>query len=375
MAPHSIAFDRSPTGCARCGCIAARPQLLPPLPAPPPVNEGLLRRGRAAFRLLHPAASSVLFLTGAGGPTLVLAQTPQGACSGGAWPPTQAGGAAAGSGDVAGCSGAGSASGGPAQAAEPVGAGELWAPLSDSAALHLAPCGWLLRPSPARTALWPGNLAHCVLPGALTADAQAAEAACEAPELEPQPAAAGGPVTAATGGAGNCPPQQQRLTLILAWWRGDPRAELRADDGKCSGEGDSGGVEGPSSSGRLGALMPLPSLCERAPAGWLQDISLEEGEWDMYLAQARAAWSSGGASAEQAAGVGGGASCGGGGKSSGWRAADECVKPCWVQLGGGDGSGTADVPCAVAQAVPLPPLRFFLPTADAISAAYGQVHC
>jgi hypothetical protein len=41
--------------------------------------EGAFRRGLAAFRLAHPAASSVLYLTGAGGPTLVLGQTTAGA--------------------------------------------------------------------------------------------------------------------------------------------------------------------------------------------------------------------------------------------------------------------------------------------------------
>jgi hypothetical protein len=46
----------------------------------PTVNEGLLRHGRAVYRLLHPAASSLLYLKDEGGPTIVLDQTPAGAC-------------------------------------------------------------------------------------------------------------------------------------------------------------------------------------------------------------------------------------------------------------------------------------------------------
>lgn len=321
------------------------------------MNEGLLRRGRAAFKLLHPRASSVLYLSGAGGPTLVLAQTPQGSCG-----PPQEG--------APGC-------GGPAQRHSST---QLWAPVADAAARHLAPCGWLLRPHPGRFALWRGNLAHCVLPGETTAAVEAAGAAEAAgvgvqpppscPAREPAAVATAAPDSS----AGGSPPQVERVTLILAWWSGDPRAELGAGGGESGGSGsDSGGSgadpqAGGSGGQRLHALMQLPSVGPHAP-GWLQDMTLREGEWRAYQEQAGAACPLPGGVAPVAVDA---AADSGGAAGGAWRPADECVSPCWVEVADPPGSKAASGPGAVPDAALLPPLRYFLPAADAIAAAYGQ---
>lgn len=206
------------------------------------------------------------------------------------------------------------------------------------------------------------------------------------------------PATAAGGGGGERQQAHVRTTLIFAWWRGDPRAALGGDvDGtegvagaegaegapwprplmelpRCgagkgatggSGEADnsSGGGAGGGAAGKCGEAGCGGSGGGAAAgaaggsgeaggrSGWIGDLLLQPGEWARLQAEAASA----------AAGGGGGL-----------QPAAEIVSPCWVAVAPG---AEAECDCGgVAggdlRSAPLPCLRFFLPGADAVAAAY-----
>ncbi|KAI8465474.1 MAG: hypothetical protein J3K34DRAFT_487656 [Monoraphidium minutum] len=366
------------------------------------VNEGFLRRGPAAYRLTHPAASSLLFLSDAGGPTAVLDQTPAGARGGAPAAADEEGGGKAA---VPGAEdGSGSAEGGPpakrrrdaaTAAAEPAaaaGTAGVGLPLDETAARQLAARAWLLRPAKGRWAVWPGDLLHGVLPGAL----QQLEGDEDGDAGEQQ----------GSGGAAIAP--RWRTTLVLAWWRGDPRSALEHERGCEGSDGEAaaaagagagapaeaaGGGEGPApawprpmmalplaagtAAGGGGAAGPVGTAVgvAGAAAPWLDDLWLYPGEWEALEAEAAA---EAGATARAVEGV---------------AAPLEEVSPAWVRVEGAAGAGARGSEAAAAAAASggagapgdgpagegadarlararLPPLRFFLPGAGAIAAAY-----
>jgi hypothetical protein len=247
--------------------------------------EGGFRRGMAAFRLAHPAASSVLYLTGAGGPTLVLGQTTAGAVTqteqrdaqqqqqqqqsqsqvvvqqqpleAGAVPtvPAPAGAPAAKR---------------PKRSQQTAEEAATYAAAADGHGHHahkqhhhhnnhqqdrshqsareqqqlqppLASHAWLVAPAVGRFALWPGSLLHGVLPGAVMPlddepdDADWEEDAGQ-PSLQQQQQHSQGPQgeagsdgrgskdRGAAAGPGGAAADAARTTLILAWWSCDPRS-------------------------------------------------------------------------------------------------------------------------------------------------------
>jgi hypothetical protein len=215
--------------------------------------EGAFRRGLAAFRLAHPAAGSVLYLTGAGGPTLVLDQTTAGAVTGDQQQQQQQQGLVQqGSLEAAVPAAASTLA---AAAAATAAAGECHAAPAAKRARHLeqsaanagaakekqhehhtykhhhdyhhhhkhhhvnhaeqqqqqqqqqqqrpplASRAWLVAPAAGRFAVWPGGLLHGVLPGA------------EMPLGEEEDGSAGEDGASAKGGAGGtagCSHQQQQ---------------------------------------------------------------------------------------------------------------------------------------------------------------------
>jgi hypothetical protein len=209
--------------------------------------------------------------------------------------------------------------------------------------------------------VWPGNLLHGVLPGALDADAETA--------------VAGDGQAARQQQDGHEPPH--RTTLVLAWWRGDPRDALPAAGAEAAGpwprggDGSAGGSSGAGSGGdgdngepawpRL--MMALPGAAAEA---WAEDLRLQPGEWERAEEEAAASKAAGG----------------------GLAPVEDAVAPCWVSVVGGGGSGGGEsqtggggegesgeggsggAPGGPLSAAPLPPLRFFLPDARAIAAAY-----
>ncbi|GBF98247.1 hypothetical protein Rsub_11067 [Raphidocelis subcapitata] len=291
-------------------------------------------RGLDLPHQLHFDASSLLFLTGCGGPTVVLDQTPAGPRSGqrdGSAPP-------------AGCDAAATTAAAAASAASAAAAERLEhhaeLPLDADASQHLAPRAWLLHPAEGRWALWPGDLLHGVLPG------------------QPELPIAASPLLAAP--QGSAPPL--RTTLVLAWWRGDPRDSLRE---AAPAPADEDGAPWPR------PMMSLPPVAEAASgkgafvqqrARWAADIALDPGEWEaMQAAQDEA---------DAAAAAGGG----------GLEPVGSVVSPCWVAVGAeaggavGASSSGLDADAAAEEAAlaeaPLPPLRFFLRSARDIEEQY-----
>ena len=255
----------------------------------------------------------------------------------------------------------------------------------------------LASPPPPPSQVWPGNLLHGVLPGALQqADPQEGsprDRGGGAPQSleDDQPAGPGPPGADAAQQA-----QPWRTTLVLVWWHGDPREALRAGQGplssgpeeaRASGSGgssaaDSDDIGGPASS-RLRPMMDLPfppqegaaaaaqqhqqqqqvaelggcagSLEQVAaaalPQRWLLDLSLPAAERHQLLGLA-------------------------GGPVSTVRV--EEISPCWVAVAEQGQAAPESTPDGGADAEPgsglqqarLPPLRFFLPSADSIEAAY-----
>ena len=214
--------------------------------------------------------------------------------------------------------------------------------------------------------------------------------------------------------------QLHRTTLVLAWWRGDPRGALPKEkgllpvavepagastaperSGSCSSSSRSSGggsnevhwlrpmmllprtpvgeareagtgagelgSRGGSSQGGSGAALG-------AEAGWLRDLWLRPGEWEEYEAAAADE-----VAAVNAAPAGQGGSAPRGPNRGGLLAVGEVMCPCWVSVAGppsGEGKGLQgagqDAACVdeLPRHPPLPPLRFFLPDASAIAAAY-----
>jgi len=171
--------------------------------------------------------------------------------------------------------------------------------------------------------LWPGNLLHGVLPGALQRDGEGEGEGDHHPKQQQPPSPA------------QTPPA--RTTLVLAWWHGDPREAAAA----AVVEAGESPASQPSWPRPVMALQDA-NLPKDAPPSWLNDLLLAEGEWEQLLAQAAA--------------VAGGA---------GLEAAKEAVSPCWLAVAADAGDYKQELASA-----PLPPLRFFLPSADAIEAAY-----
>lgn len=169
MVPSSaaLAAARPPTVSRLSPAGINPPQPIPPHCCHHAVNEGLLRRGLAAYHLEHPLASSVLFLSDDGGPTIVLHQTPAGACEpahrsqqGGAGAGGHAGGGSAEDGEqqerpvkrprMLGVDGVGGTKDQSGQAAAPAGP---CCSLDEAAARHLASRAWLVRPKLGRWAV------------------------------------------------------------------------------------------------------------------------------------------------------------------------------------------------------------------------------
>jgi hypothetical protein len=239
--------------------------------------EGAFRRGLAAFRLAHPVASSVLYLIGAGGPTLVLGQTTAGAV---AAPEQHEGQQQQGTqqqpleeGSTAAAPAAGADDGAPAAKRAKLldAAPEDFAAAEDGQQGHhkrhhhhhhhrhhqhsdlsrahdhqqqrppLASHAWLVAPAAGRFALWPGCLLHGVLPGAVMPLGEHEEADDEdsgkpSPQQQQEQQQQGWyaqgearsdgrgeeHITAAAG-VSDAAGDASRTTLILAWWSCDPR--------------------------------------------------------------------------------------------------------------------------------------------------------
>lgn len=155
---------------------------------------------------------------------------------------------------------------------------------------------------------WPGDLLHGVLPGAL------------------QPAAE------AEGSGGDDPQAPHRTTLVFAFWRGDPREEGAMGEG--GGGGDGGEWPRP--------MMDLPRSGDGS--SWIDDLALD------FSSSSSSSWREWQEHATAAVAVAGPV---------------EALSPAFVQVRGG---GTSDD--SVSEE--LPPLRYFLRSADDIARAYLQ---
>ncbi|KAF8059369.1 hypothetical protein HT031_005174 [Scenedesmus sp. PABB004] len=285
--------------------------------------EGAMRRGLAAYRLAHPAASSVLFLSASGGPTLVLEQDTAGGASPGPSPEQREPGVPP-----------------PTKRARPAQAQvEVQAQAQQEQRPPLAVRAWLAHPAPGRMAVWPGDLLHGVLPGApLPLD-----------DGDEQPGAGG-------GDAAEQPPA--RTTLILAWWGCDPRSLVPPSEG-----GGSPGSPAGEAGCRLGPCMPMPRPASGSGSGdgprWL--VALRS----LPLAELRAL-----AEPPPSEDDTGG----------GWRALP-AVAPAWerVRAGAAPALTSSSLPASLLShpglaRAELPCLRFFLRRADDVSRAYVPGH-
>jgi hypothetical protein len=153
---------------------------------------------------MHPTCSSVLYLTSGGGPTLVLEQTPgmgeqqQGEQQQGEQQQGEQQQGQQEQGEQGG------------QAAEDGGGAQ-----------PLAERGWLVQPAANRLLLFPGNLLHGVLPGSGGGSSAVG-------------AGAGGGPGAGSGGSVGSPfgsQQQERTTVIIAWWGAELQASLEGRQG------------------------------------------------------------------------------------------------------------------------------------------------
>jgi hypothetical protein len=125
---------------------------------------------------MHPRVSSVLYITSAGGPTLVLEQTPQQGVGTGA----AAAGAGAAAAGAEGC---------------------------DDDARLLAHRAWLVRPASNRLLLFQGDLLHGVLSGSRGGGAGGRSPSSSQQQQQQQQ-------------------QQERTTIIIAWWGPELQASL-----------------------------------------------------------------------------------------------------------------------------------------------------
>ena len=282
------------------------------------------------YRLLHPALSSVLYLTAQGGPTIILDQT------------AHRGLAAASQ---------------PSAAASQRGAG----------AQLLAERAWLVQPKAGRFAVWSGDLLHGVLPGgpprpapapgAISQLCASSWARCAAAVHTASPcsgevglhrvlsclAGAGWPDGDEAAGDQGPDGEPSRITLIMAWWPGDPRQQAGMPPPPQPQQQEQPQQQHPPNAPaqQLGPLMTTPSATSN---NWLAPLAPGGG-------------GGGGSAAAAAAAAAGPHPC---------LLLLPCVAPAWQWVDPEDGSNG----CQALENAPLPPLRFFLRDARDVCRAY-----